>query len=38
MPLQICKRDTGEITRDLSIPIYVNGKRWGTLRTGYTAS
>jgi methyl-accepting chemotaxis protein len=38
MLLQTYKRDTGEITHDLSIPIYVNGKRWGTLRTGYTAS
>lgn len=33
--IQTYKRDTGEIVHDLSIPIYVNGKRWGGFRVGY---
>jgi methyl-accepting chemotaxis protein len=35
--LQTYKRDTGEVMFDLSVPIYVNGKHWGGLRTGYRA-
>ncbi len=38
MLLQTYKRDTGEVTHDLSVPIHVGGRHWGTLRTGYTAS
>ncbi|RUA23265.1 hypothetical protein DSL92_00520 [Billgrantia gudaonensis] len=33
--LQTYKRDTGEIMRDLSVPVYVNGKHWGGFRVGY---
>ncbi len=33
--LQVYKRDTGEIMKDLSVPVYVNGKAWGGLRFGY---
>jgi methyl-accepting chemotaxis protein len=35
--IQTYKRDTGEIVHDLSIPIYVCGKRWGGFRVGYTS-
>jgi methyl-accepting chemotaxis protein len=28
-------RDTGEIFHDLSVPLYVNGRRWGAIRIGY---
>jgi methyl-accepting chemotaxis protein len=28
-------RDTGEIVNDLSMPLYVNGRRWGSLVTGF---
>jgi methyl-accepting chemotaxis protein len=36
--LQTYKRDTGEVMRDLSVPIYVNGKHWGGFRMGYRSS
>jgi methyl-accepting chemotaxis protein len=36
--IQTYKRDTGEIVHDLSIPIYVGGKRWGGFRVGYTST
>lgn len=33
--LQTFIRDTGEILNDLSIPLYVNGRRWGSLIMGF---
>lgn len=33
--LQTFIRDTGEIINDLSIPIFVNGQRWGSLIMGF---
>jgi methyl-accepting chemotaxis protein len=33
--LQTFIRDTGEVLNDLSIPLYVNGKRWGSLIMGF---
>lgn len=33
--LQTFIRDTGEILNDLSIPLYVSGKRWGSLIMGF---
>ena len=33
--LQIYLRDTGEIISDMSMPIFVKGKRWGSVRIGY---
>lgn len=36
--IQTYKRDTGEIVHDLSIPIHVNGKRWGGFRVGYRST
>ncbi|MBN2357727.1 chemotaxis protein [candidate division KSB1 bacterium] len=33
--LQVYYRDTGERLADLSVPIYVTGKHWGSLRVGY---
>ncbi len=33
--LQTFIRDTGEILNDLSIPLYVDGKRWGSLIMGF---
>ena len=33
--LQTYRRDTGEIMHDLSVPIYVQGRRWGAFRLGY---
>lgn len=30
--LQTYKRDTGEVFQDLSIPLYVHGRHWGSLR------
>ncbi|WP_210396824.1 methyl-accepting chemotaxis protein [Motiliproteus sediminis] len=35
MLVQTYKRDTGEIMHDLSVPIFVKGKHWGSLRMGY---
>ncbi len=32
---QTYMRDTGEILNDLSMPIYVNGRHWGAIVTGY---
>ncbi|GAB2191140.1 methyl-accepting chemotaxis protein [Sessilibacter sp. MAH2] len=36
--VQTYKRDTGEVMHDFSIPIYVKGKHWGGLRSGFRAS
>ena len=36
--LQTFIRDTGEILNDLSIPIYVGGRRWGSLIMGFDTS
>jgi methyl-accepting chemotaxis protein len=36
--LQTYKRDTGEITHDLSVPVYIAGHHWGTFRIGYTST
>ncbi len=33
--LQKYSRDSGEIMKDLSIPIHVNGRHWGAVRIGY---
>ena len=33
--LQTYKRDTGEVMHDLSAPIYVSGRHWGSFRIGY---
>lgn len=33
--LQTYIRDTGEILNDLSIPLYINGKHWGSLIMGF---
>jgi len=33
--LQVYRRDTGELMKDLSVPVTVRGKRWGALRMGY---
>lgn len=33
--LQTYRRDTGEIMNDLSVPVYVNGKHWGSVRVGF---
>ncbi|WP_428773146.1 methyl-accepting chemotaxis protein [Vibrio sp.] len=35
MLLQTYKRDTGEVMHDLSVPIFVDGKHWGSVRMGY---
>lgn len=35
MLLQTYKRDTGEVMHDLSVPIFVNGRHWGSIRMGY---
>ncbi len=35
MLLQTYKRDTGEIMHDLSVPLFVAGRHWGSLRMGY---
>jgi methyl-accepting chemotaxis protein len=35
--LQTYKRDTGEVTHDISVPIYVHGRHWGGFRIGYRA-
>lgn len=36
--LQTCKRDTGEVMHDLSVPIVVRGRHWGGFRTGYRSA
>lgn len=33
---QTYMRDTGEILNDLSMPIYINGRHWGAIVTGFT--
>jgi hypothetical protein len=33
--VQKYKRDTGEILTDLSVPVFVKGKRWGAIRIGF---
>jgi methyl-accepting chemotaxis protein len=33
--LQTYIRDTGGIINDLSVPIFVKGKHWGSLVTGF---
>jgi methyl-accepting chemotaxis protein len=35
--LQTYRRDTGEILHDLSVPLFVNRRRWGAIRLGYSA-
>jgi methyl-accepting chemotaxis protein len=35
MLLQTYKRDTGEVMHDISVPVYVQGKHWGSIRMGY---
>lgn len=35
--IQVYQRDTGEIMKDLSVPIFLFGKHWGGLRIGYVA-
>ncbi|WP_261844721.1 methyl-accepting chemotaxis protein [Aliamphritea ceti] len=35
--LQTFIRDTGEVLNDLSFPVYVQGKRWGSLIMGFNA-
>jgi methyl-accepting chemotaxis protein len=35
--LQTYRRDTGEILHDLSVPLFVNRRRWGAIRLGYPA-
>ncbi len=36
--LQTYKRDTGEVTHDLSVPVKVAGRHWGTFRVGYVST
>lgn len=36
--IQRYQRDTGEKMADLSVPIYIQGKKWGAVRLGYRAS
>jgi methyl-accepting chemotaxis protein len=33
--LQIYSRDTGEVMRELSVPIHLRGRHWGALRFGF---
>lgn len=33
--LQSYSRDTGEVMMDLSVPIHIEGKHWGSIRFGY---
>ena len=35
--VQTYLRDTGETMHDLSVPVFVNGQRWGAVRIGYAA-
>jgi methyl-accepting chemotaxis protein len=35
--VQTYLRDTGETMHDLSVPVYVKGRRWGAVRVGYVA-
>jgi len=34
--LQTYRRDTGEVLNDLSLPIEINGRHWGSLRLGFS--
>jgi len=36
--VQSYARDTGVVMNDLSVPLYVGGKRWGALRLAYEAA
>jgi methyl-accepting chemotaxis protein len=36
--LQTYKRDTGENTHDLSVPVNIGGHHWCTFRIGYTST
>ncbi len=36
--LQTFIRDTGEVLNDLSIPLYIGGRHWGSLIMGFTPS
>ncbi len=36
--VQTNARDTGEVVRDLALPLYAGNRRWATLRVGYQAS
>jgi methyl-accepting chemotaxis protein len=29
-------RDTGEVLNDMSMPVLLQGRRWGTLRIGFS--
>lgn len=33
--IQRYTRDTGEIMEDLSVPLFIRGKKWGSVRIGY---
>jgi methyl-accepting chemotaxis protein len=33
--LQTYRRDTGEILNDLSLPLFIDGRHWGSVRAGY---
>lgn len=33
--LQSYSRDTGEVMKDLSVPIFIEGRHWGAIRIGY---
>jgi methyl-accepting chemotaxis protein len=33
--IQKYQRDTGETMADLSVPIFIDGKHWGSIRLGY---
>jgi methyl-accepting chemotaxis protein len=35
--LHTYRRDTGEILHDLSVPLFINRRRWGAIRLGYAA-
>lgn len=35
--IQRYSRDTGEMMADLSVPVYVKGRKWGAVRLGYRA-
>ncbi|MFC1566594.1 SpoIIE family protein phosphatase [bacterium] len=33
---QVYKRDTGEVMWDISAPVFLNGKKWGAFRIGFS--
>lgn len=35
--IQTYARDTGEVIHDIGIPLFLNGKHWGTVRVGMSA-